>query len=339
MSHLFTPLTLRELTFKNRIFVSPMCQYSSDNGMPTDWHLVHLGSRAVGGAAMVMVEATAVSPEGRISPWDSGIWSAEHGRAFRRITKFIKENACVPAVQLAHAGRKASTNRPWLGGGLVSIEEGGWETVGPSSIAFSEKYSVPREMTEGDIEKVVRDFASATRNSLDAGFEVVEIHMAHGYLLHQFLSPLSNQRHDQFGGSLGNRMRFPLRVARTVRELWPATWPMFVRISASDWAAGGWDLAQSIELAKALKAVGVDLIDCSSGRLVPYAKIEIGPGYQVQFAEAIRREAKIATGAVGLITDARQAEQIKIRQTNLKALKQTVCAINPAAQICTVKQQ
>jgi 2,4-dienoyl-CoA reductase-like NADH-dependent reductase (Old Yellow Enzyme family) len=310
MSHLFSPLTLRELTFKNRVFVSPMCQYSSLDGMPTDWHLVHLGSRAIGGAALVIVEATAVSPEGRISPFDSGMWSAEHGRAFRRITKFLKEHGAVPGVQLAHAGRKASTAQPWNGGGPVTVEEGGWIPMAPSPVPFDKGYPTPREMSADDIEALVARFRDAARWSLDGGFEVVEIHAAHGYLLHQFLSPLSNRRADGYGGSLENRMKVPLRVTAAVREVWPATWPVFVRISATDWADGGWDLPQSIEFARALKSIGVDLIDCSSGGLVPHAKIQVGPGYQVPFAEAIRREAGIATGAVGMITEPRQADQI-----------------------------
>lgn len=287
-----------------------MCQYSSDNGMPTDWHLVHLGSRAVGGAAMVMIEATAVSPEGRISPWDSGIWSIAHAEGFRRITKFIGDQNCLPAVQLAHAGRKASTAQPWNGGAAVPIEKGGWGTLGPSAIAFSDHYTTPREMSETDIDAVVGQFEEATWRSYEAGFQTIEIHMAHGYLLHQFLSPLSNHRKDQYGGSLGNRMRFPLRVVEAVRRAWPAARPLFVRISATDWAEGGWDLPQSIELCKAMKERGVDLIDCSSGGLVPYAKIEVGPGYQVPFAEAIRRDVNIATGAVGMITEAKQAGKI-----------------------------
>jgi 2,4-dienoyl-CoA reductase-like NADH-dependent reductase (Old Yellow Enzyme family) len=310
MSQLFSPLAIRELTFKNRVFVSPMCQYSSDDGMPTDWHLVHLGSRAVGGAAMVMVEATAVSPQGRISPSDSGLWSEAHANAFKRITHFISQQACVPAVQLAHAGRKASTAAPWHGGRQVRPEEGGWEPIAPSAIRFSEGYPMPREMTREDIEQVVAQFAIAARLSLEAGFIVVELHMAHGYLMHEFLSPLSNHRTDEFGGSLENRMRFPLRVAGIVREIWPSKWPLFVRISATDWTEGGWDLPQSIELAKRLKDIGVDLIDCSSGGNVPRAKIPSTAGYQVWFAESIRREVGIGTGAVGLITTPKQAEEI-----------------------------
>lgn len=310
LSNLFEQIQLRELSFRNRIFVSPMCQYSSDDGMPTDWHLVHLGSRAVGGAGLVMVEATGVSPEGRISPQDSGIWSDAHAKAFSRITRFIKEHGAVPGVQLAHAGRKASTEVPWRGDGAVPPERGGWQPIAPSAIAFSPTYPMPREMTPADIEKVIEQFTAATRRAHDAGFEVLEIHSAHGYLLHEFLSPLSNHRTDDYGGSLENRARLLLRVTRAVRSEWPARLPLLVRISATDWAEGGWDLPQSIQLARRLKELGVDLIDCSSGGLVAGAKIVIRPGYQVPFSAAIRRETGIATGAVGMITEPQQAEEI-----------------------------
>jgi 2,4-dienoyl-CoA reductase-like NADH-dependent reductase (Old Yellow Enzyme family) len=310
MSKLFSPLQLRELTFKNRIFVSPMCQYYSDDGLPTDWHLVHLGSRAVGGAAMVCVEATAVSPEGRISPADSGIWSDAHTEAFKPIAAFIGEQGSVPAIQLAHAGRKASTDLPWAGGKPVDPSRGGWQTIAPSPIPFAAGYQTPGEMTSADIGAAAGQFSAAARRALTAGFQVVELHMAHGYLLHEFLSPLSNHRRDEYGGSLANRIRLPVRIAGAVRKIWPARWPVFVRISATDWKEGGWDLSQSIELSKALKDVGVDLIDCSSGGMVHDAKVPSEAGYQVPFAEAIRREAKIATGAVGLITDAHQAEEV-----------------------------
>lgn len=284
-----------------------MCQYSSDNGMPTDWHLVHLGTRAVGGAGLVVVEATAVSPEGRISPQDSGIWSDEHADAFRRITTFIKAQGAVAGVQIAHAGRKASTAAPWNGGKEVAISDGGWETVAPSAVRFDPE---PREMNAGDIEKVVEDFISAARRSVDAGFEVIEIHAAHGYLMHEFLSPLSNMRTDEYGGSFENRTRLPLIVARAVRNAVPEKLPVFVRISATDWADGGWDLEQSVEFCKLLKEIGIDLIDCSSGGLVPYAQIQLGPNYQVPFAAEIREKAGIATAAVGLITEPAQAEEI-----------------------------
>ena len=310
MSHLFSPIRLRELTVKNRVFVSPMCQYSSEDGLPTDWHFVHLASRAVGGAGLVMHEATAVSPEGRISPWDAGLWSDEQARAYRRINTAIARHGAVPAIQLAHAGRKASTDAPWRGGKALSPAQGGWPTIGPSPLPFDDHSPAPREMTPRDVDEVVAQFVAAAGRSLDAGFEVVEVHAAHGYLLHEFLSPLSNRRGDQYGGPLANRCRFPLRVAAAVREAWPSRLPVFVRISATDWVEGGWDLPQSIEFAKMLKDVGVDLIDCSSGGNVPGARIPVAPGYQVPFAEAVRRGAGVATGAVGLITEPGQAEEI-----------------------------
>ncbi len=310
MSKLFEPLKLRGTEFRNRIFVSPMCQYSSLDGMPTDWHLVHLGSRAVGGAALVMVEATAVSPEGRISPADSGIWSGDHARAFKRITAFIRDQGAIPGIQLAHAGRKAATDLPWRGGKPLTKARGGWLPVGPSPVAFDQDSRTPREMTPEDLEEVTAQFLTAARYSLEAGFEVLELHMAHGYLLHEFLSPLSNQRTDEFGGSLENRMRFPLLVAEALRDAWPGHLPFFVRLSCTDWVEEGWDFAQSVVLCRRMKALGVDLIDCSSGALVPYAKIPAGPGFQVPFAAALRNEVQIATGAVGLITDPAQAEQI-----------------------------
>jgi 2,4-dienoyl-CoA reductase-like NADH-dependent reductase (Old Yellow Enzyme family) len=310
MSKLFEKLTLREVTFRNRIWVSPMCQYSSENGLPTDWHLVHLGTRAVGGAGLVMVEATAVSPEGRISPEDSGIWSDEHAESFKRITAFIKEQGAAPGIQIAHAGRKASTAAPWNGGKEVAIADGGWETVAPGAIRFDDGYPMPREMTAADIEKVVEDFISAARRAVEAGFRVIEIHAAHGYLMHEFLSPLANKREDEYGGSFENRVRLPLIVARAVRNAVPENLPVFVRISATDWADGGWDLEQSVEFCKLLKDTGIDLIDCSSGGLVSYQQILIGPNYQVPFAAEIREKAEIATVAVGLITEPAQAEDI-----------------------------
>ena len=310
MSILFTPLRLRDLRIRNRVFVSPMCQYSSHGGVPTDWHLVHLGSRAVGGAGLVMAEATAVSPDGRISPDDAGIWNDDQAEAYRPITKFIRENGAVAAIQLAHAGRKASTDAPWRGGRPVGSGARGWQPVAPSPVAFGEGFPVPRELEATELDSVVDDFAAAARRSQTAGFQVVELHLAHGYLLHSFLSPLSNQRTDKYGGSIENRSRLPLRVARAVREVWPAEWPVFVRISATDWAEGGWDLEQSVQLANWLKEAGIDLIDCSSGGLVPYAKMQFGPGYQTSFAERIRRQVGIPTAAVGLITEPVQAEHI-----------------------------
>jgi 2,4-dienoyl-CoA reductase-like NADH-dependent reductase (Old Yellow Enzyme family) len=310
MSELFSVLRLRGLEFRNRVFVSPMCQYSSRDGLANDWHMVHLGSRAMGGAALVCAEATAVSPEGRISPGDAGLWSDAHAEALRPITAFIKSQGSVAGVQLAHAGRKASTDLPWRGGGPLKESEGGWETLAPSAIPFVEGQPAPREMNAEDFESVVSGFREATARAHEAGFEVVELHMAHGYLLHEFLSPLSNRREDEYGGSFENRVRFPLRVTEAVRAVWPERLPLFVRISATDWAEGGWALEQSIEFSIRLRAAGVDLVDCSSGGLVPGVKIPVGPGYQVPFAAAVRERAGIATGAVGMITEPRQAEEI-----------------------------
>lgn len=310
MSILFTPLTLRGLRLRNRIFVAPMCQYSSEEGFPSDWHMVHLGGLAVGGAGLIIMEATAVAPEGRISPADNGIWNDRQAAAYRPITRFMIEQGAVPAIQLAHAGRKGSSNLPWLGGGALGADQGGWITVAPSPLPFDRGYPTPHELTLPEIDRLVDDFASAARRSREAGFQVVEIHMAHGYLLHSFLSPLANRRGDDYGGTLENRARLPLRVARAVREAWPAEWPVLARISATDWAEGGWDLAQSVQLAIWLKEAGIDLIDCSSGGLLPAAEIPVGPGFQTPFAEAIRREAAIPTAAVGLITQPMQAEHI-----------------------------
>ncbi len=310
MSRLFSSFHLRDTVFRNRIFVSPMCQYSSTDGMPTDWHLVHLGSRAVGGAGLVMVEATAVTPEGRISPADSGIWSDGHARAFKRVSEFIGKQGAVPAIQLAHAGRKASTNSPWKGNNPLAADSGGWQPVAPSAEPFAPGYPEPKALGKADLDRLVDTFAAAAERSLEAGFQVVEIHMAHGYLLHEFLSPLSNRRSDGCGGSLENRMRLPIRVAQAVRDTWPQHWPVFVRISATDWKEGGWDLPQSLQFSHRLKEAGIDLIDCSSGGLVPDAVIPAGPGFQTPFATAIRREVGIPTGAVGMITQPTQAEQI-----------------------------
>jgi len=309
MSSLFSPLTLRSVTFPHRIFVSPMCQYSSDNGMPNEWHFVHLGSRAVGGASLVFVEASGVTPVGRITPWDAGIWSNEHAEAWKRVASFIRAQGAVPGIQIAHAGRKASCNKPWKGGKPLSTAEGAWTPLGPSEIPFG-SYPPPRAMTRDEIAATVEDFRRSAGYALQAGFDVVEIHGAHGYLLHSFCSPLSNRRADEYGGTLENRMRLPLEVSRAVRDAWPQDKPVFYRISASDWADGGWDLAQSIALAKRLKDIGIDLVDCSSGGNIAEQSIRLGAGYQVHFAEAIRREAGIPTAAVGLISDAVQAEQI-----------------------------
>ncbi len=308
-SHLFAPLTLRSITFRNRIFVSPMCQYSSEDGMPNDWHFVHLGSRAVGGASLVFVEASAVTPEGRITPWDAGIWSAAHALAWKRVAEFIRSHGAVPGIQIAHAGRKASCNKPWLGGKPLGPGEGAWQTLGASAIPFG-NYPAPRSMTVDEIKRTVEEFRRSTVHALAAGFEVIEIHGAHGYLLHSFCSALSNQRNDEYGGSFDNRVRFPLEVARAVRDAWPSDKPLFYRISASDWYEGGWDIEQSVILCKRLKQIGVDLVDCSSGGNIAEQKIKLGPGYQVPFAEAVRAGAGIPTAAVGLIQDATQAEQI-----------------------------
>jgi 2,4-dienoyl-CoA reductase-like NADH-dependent reductase (Old Yellow Enzyme family) len=307
---LFDELTIRGVTLRNRIVVSPMCQYSSTDGFATDWHLVHLGSRAVGGASLVFTEACAVSPAGRISPQDLGIWKDEHIEPLARITRFLRDEGTVPGIQLAHAGRKGSTVRPWEGSGAVPESKGGWKPVAPSAIPFASGYPMPAALDEKGIQSVVKSFADATRRALEAGFQVIEIHSAHGYLLHEFLSPLSNQRTDSYGGSLENRCRLVREVVSAVREVWPASNPLFVRISATDWIEGGWDLEQSVELVQQLAPLGVDLIDCSSGGIAPGAKIPIHAGYQVQFAREIRHEVDILTGAVGLITSAAQADAI-----------------------------
>lgn len=311
MPGLFDELKIRGLTLRNRIAVSPMCQYSSTDGLANDWHFVHLGSRAVGGAALVFTEATAISPEGRISPQDLGIWSDAHTEALARIVPFIDAQGAAAGVQLAHAGRKASMRRPWEPSGAVPVSEGGWEKVdGPSAIAFASDYLVPHAMTEKEIAGVVGDFANAAKRALAAGFKVIELHAAHGYLISEFLSPLSNTRTDRYGGSFENRTRFAREVATAVRNVWPESHPLFVRISATEYAEGGWDLPQSIELARALKELGVDLVDCSSGGNIAAARIPLAPGYQVPFADAIRRDAGILTGAVGLITDSAQAQVV-----------------------------
>ena len=309
MSALFSPLQLRSLVLPHRVMVSPMCQYSSEDGMPNEWHFVHLGSRAIGGAALVCVEASGVTPEGRITPWDAGIWSEAHAKAWKPIADFIRAHGSVPGMQIAHAGRKASCGKPWEGGKPLAPGDGAWETLGPSAIPFGD-YPAPRAMTAAEIEATVEDFRKSAVLALGAGFDVVEVHGAHGYLLHNFCSPLSNQRTDDYGGSLENRIRLPLQVAKAVRDFWPADKPVFYRVSATDWADGGWDLSQAIALAKALKKIGIDLIDTSSGGNIATQKIALGPGYQVPFADAIRREAGLPTGAVGLIADATQAEQI-----------------------------
>jgi len=310
MSKLFTSLKMRSLTLRNRIFVSPMCQYSCQDGLPNAWHLVHLGSRAVGGAAMVIAEATAVTPEGRISPRDCGLWNDAQVEAFAPITRFIAEQGAVPAIQIGHAGRKASVIPPWQGGTAATKETGGWQPVAPSAIPFGPDSPLPRELGVTDLEQLAGQFEASARRARQAGFQVIEVHMAHGYLLHQFLSPLSNRRNDAYGGSLENRMRLPLEVVRRVRAAWPEDLPVMVRLSVTDWMDGGWTLDQSLELCRHFKAIGVDLVDCSTGGLVPDAVIPVAPGFQAPFAAAIREQVGISTGAVGLITAAVQAEQI-----------------------------
>lgn len=308
---LFSPLTIRGVTLKNRIVVSPMCQYSSIDGKAGDWHLVHLGSRAAGGAALVFVEATAVEAAGRITPDDMGIWSDDHIEPLKRITRFFEQHtSSLPAIQLAHAGRKASTQTPWKGRKFLSEEEGGWPVVGPSPIAFATGYSTPHELTESEIEGIIQSFRLGAKRALAAGFRVIEVHSAHGYLLHSFLSPVSNQRVDKYGGSPENRMRLTVQVSEAVRGVIPDDMPLFVRISAVDYIDGGWDLEQSIELARKLKQVGVDLIDCSSGFVSPDGMPDEKPLFQVGFAERIRKESGIMTGAVGMITSPEQAETI-----------------------------
>ncbi len=308
--NLFSPLSVRDITFKNRIAVSPVCQYSSEDGFANDWHLVHLGQRAVGGAALVFTEATAVTPDGRISPQDLGIWKDEHIEFMSRIARFIKENGSVAGVQLAHAGRKASTAAPWLGGEYLDESQGGWRPIyAPSPLLFNEKAVKPEALDEAGIQRITKAFADAARRVLDAGFEVIEIHGAHGYLINEFLSPISNQRTDQYGGSFENRTRFLREVIEETRRVWPERLPVFLRISASDWVEGGWTVDDSAELARMVKPLGVDVIDCSSGGNVSHVRIPVGPGYQVPFAHRVRLEG-ILTGAVGMITSPAQADQI-----------------------------
>ncbi|MFA9187086.1 NADH:flavin oxidoreductase/NADH oxidase [Flavobacterium sp. FBOR7N2.3] len=308
-SQLFSPIQIKNCTFKNRIVISPMCQYSSEDGFANDWHLVHLGSRASGGAGLIIQEATAVAPEGRISPEDLGIWKDEHIEKLKTITAFIKSQNAVPGIQLAHAGRKASVSSPWKGNKKLDASQGGWQTVAPSAIGYHDD-ETPVALDKNGIQKVISDFKAATKRAVQAGYEVLEIHAAHGYLNHQFLSPLSNSRTDEYGGSFENRIRFTIEVLEAVQTEWPANLPLFVRISATDWAEGGWNIEESIALSKILKEKGVDLIDVSSGGAVSHQKIPLEPGYQVPFAEKIKKETGILTGAVGLITVAHQAEEI-----------------------------
>lgn len=311
MPALFTPLTLRGLTLRNRLGVSPMCQYSAERGLATDWHLVHLGAFATGGAGLVIAEATAVLPEGRISPYDLGLWDDAQVPMLRRITDFCRAQGAAMGIQLAHAGRKASLRRPWEGTGAVSAEQGGWDNVmAPSAVPFAPDYPMPHELSLDGIAQVIAAFRAAAVRAATAGFQVVELHAAHGYLLHEFLSPLANQRTDRYGGSFENRIRLLLEVTDAVRAVWPVDLPLFVRLSATDWADGGWTVDESVQLAARLRAHGVDLIDCSSGGLAAHQQIAVAPGYHVPFARRIRDEAEIPVAAVGLITEAAQAEQI-----------------------------
>lgn len=308
--NLLSPLKILDVTLRNRIVVSPMCQYSSLDGFASDWHLVHLGSRAVGGAGLVFTEAAAITPEGRISPQDLGIWDDKHISFLSRIVSFIHSQGAAAGIQIAHAGRKASTAPPWEGGSPISPSNGGWIPIAPSALPFSDESPTPKMMEHSDIQHVISSFVEAAKRSLSAGFDIIEIHSAHGYLLHEFLSPLSNHRTDSYGGSFDNRTRLLCEVVSEVKKVIPPSMPLFVRISATDWAEGGWEIKQSVDLAKKLKALGVSLIDVSSGALVPHVKIPIGANYQVPFAETIRKEANILTGAVGLITEANQANDI-----------------------------
>jgi 2,4-dienoyl-CoA reductase-like NADH-dependent reductase (Old Yellow Enzyme family) len=310
MPHLFDPLKIRDVIFSNRVFVSPMCEYSSTDGYANDWHFVHLGSRAVGGAGLVLTEASAVLPEGRISPQDLGIWKDDHIESLGRIVRFVHAQGSVAGMQLAHAGRKASTSRPWEGNRKLREEEGGWtNVVAPSAVPFSDSYPMPHALSVDGIQEIVDAFAAGARRAWEAGFRVIEIHAAHGYLIHEFLSPLSNQRSDAYGGSFENRTRILREAISAVRKVWPERAPLFVRISATDWVEGGWDIQQTVEVARQLKNLGADFIDCSSGGNA-LTKIPVGPGYQTPFAEQIRREGGIMAGAVGMITSPSQAEQI-----------------------------
>jgi 2,4-dienoyl-CoA reductase-like NADH-dependent reductase (Old Yellow Enzyme family) len=310
MTQLFDPLPIRGITLPNRIAVSPMCEYSSRDGFANDWHLVHLGSRAVGGAGLVFTEATAVTPEGRISPEDLGIWSDAHVEFLARIVRFLKSQGTVPGMQLAHAGRKGSTYSPWLGNGAISPQDGGWVPAAPSAVAYSETYPMPRALSKEEIRGVVDAFAQAAHRAMEAGFRTIEIHAAHGYLLHEFFSPLSNLRRDEYGGTFENRTRIAREVVTAIRKQMPEHLPLFIRISATDWKEGGWDVDESVELAKQLKPLGVDMVDCSSAGLAHDQKIVAGPGFQVPFAERIRRDAGIMTSAVGLIETKEQVAEI-----------------------------
>lgn len=309
MAKLFEPLIIKDITFRNRIVMSPMCQYSAEEGYASDWHLVHLGSRAVGGAALIIVEATAVSPEGRISPGDLGLWDDDHIAPLKRITDFVHSTGSIAGIQLAHAGRKASHNAPWLGSAQLKSSEGGWLTFGPSDIPYSPIEEPPVALNKDGIKKIIDDFRDATLRSVKAGFKVMEIHAAHGYLIHEFLSPLSNHRSDEYGGSFENRIRLLLEITDAVKSVWPDNLPLFIRLSSTDWYENGWDVDETVKLSGILREKGVDFIDCSSGGNIATQKIMLGPGYQVPFAEAVKKTG-ILTGAVGLITTAQQAETI-----------------------------
>jgi len=310
MSKLLSPLIIKEITFRNRIAISPMCQYSAENGFANDWHLVHYGSRAVGGASLIIQEATAVSPEGRISPGDLGLYNEEHIEMLQKITSFIHQHGSVAGIQLAHAGRKAGCAKPWDGGRQLKENEGGWTTVAPSAIAFNPEDDAPQSLDTDGIKKIIADFKTAAQRAVQAGYKLIEIHAAHGYLIHQFFSPLSNHRTDNYGGNFENRTRLLLEIVKAIQTVWPQNLPLFVRISATDWAEGGWNIDEAVQLSSILKQNGVDLVDCSSGGMVPGVKIPLGPGYQVAFAEHIKKKSGILTGAVGLITEAQQAEDI-----------------------------
>lgn len=314
MSLLFSPLTIKDIRLKNRIALSPMCQYSAVDGFANNWHLVHLGSRAAGGAGLIIQEATAVSPEGRISAGDLGLYTDAHIEKMKTITTFIRQQGTVAGIQLAHAGRKASCAVPWHGGKQIKQTDGGWQTVAASALSFYEADEAPVALDETGIQKVINDFKNAAARAVLAGYQLIELHAAHGYLIHQFLSPLSNKRTDKYGGNFENRIRLLLEIVDEVQTVWPKQLPLFIRISATDWAAGGWNEDEALQLAMILKSKSVDLIDCSSGGLVPHQKIPVGPGYQVPFAEKIKKEAGILTGAVGMITTAAQAEEILIKQ-------------------------
>jgi 2,4-dienoyl-CoA reductase-like NADH-dependent reductase (Old Yellow Enzyme family) len=310
MTHLFEPLKLRDIVLRNRIGIPPMCQYSASDGLAGNWHFVHYGSRAVGGAALMIIEATAVTPEGRITPGDLGLWEERQIEPLARIVRFAQEQGCVPAVQLAHAGRKGSARLGWQPQRSLEASEGGWTTVAPSALPFGEGYAVPRELDQAGVRKVAALFAAAAQRAREAGLQTLEIHAAHGYLLHQFLSPLSNRRTDSYGGSFENRTRLLREVVAAVRSKWPERLPLLVRLSATDWVDGGWTVDETIELCRSLRGLGVDLVDVSSAGLVPTAVIPAGPGFQTEFAARVRREAGIATAAVGLITSPAQADHI-----------------------------